>query len=97
MDIKRILICFAVASLCLTGTAFAADKANLNSATEDELAADPNIGADLARKIVEYRENVGDFANYEELKEVEGITDTKIKQINEHFQIEGVASFDCNC
>lgn len=97
MDIKRILICFAVASLCLTGTAFAADKANLNSATEEELAADPNIGADLARKIVEYRENVGDFANYEELKEVEGITDTKIKQINEHFQIEGVASFDCNC
>ena len=97
MDIKRILICFAVPSLCLTGTAFAADKANLNSATEEELAADPNIGADLARKIVEYRENVGDFANYEELKEVEGITDTKIKQINEHFQIEGVASFDCNC
>ncbi len=97
MDIKRILICFAVASLCLTGTAFAADKANLNSATEDELAADPNIGADLARKIVEYRENVGDFASYEELKEVEGITDTKIKEINEHFQIEGVASFDCNC
>ena len=94
MDIKRILICFAVASLCLTGTAFAADKANLNSATEDELAADPNIGADLARKIVEY---VGDFASYEELKEVEGITDTKIKEINEHFQIEGVASFDCNC
>ncbi len=97
MDIKRILICFAVASLCLTGTAFAADKANLNSATEEELAADPNIGADLARKIVEYRENVGDFASYEELKEVEGITDTKIKEINEHFQIEGVASFDCNC
>ena len=97
MDIKRSLICFAVASLCLTGTAFAADKANLNSATEEELAADPNIGADLARKIVEYRENVGDFASYEELKEVEGITDTKIKEINEHFQIEGVASFDCNC
>ncbi len=97
MDIKRILACFAVAALCLTGTAVAAEKANLNSATEDELAADPNIGADLARKIVEYRENVGDFASYEELKEVEGITDTKIKEINEHFQIEGVASFDCNC
>ncbi len=97
MDIKRILACFAVAALCFTGTAFAAEKANLNSATEEELAADPNIGPDLARKIVEYRENVGDFTSYDELKEVEGITDTKIKQINEHFEIEGVASFDCNC
>ncbi len=97
MDIKRFFACLAVTALCFTGTASAAEKANLNSATKEELAADPNIGPELAGKIVEYRENVGDFADYEELKEVEGITDSKIKQINEHFQIEGVASFDCNC
>ena len=64
---------------------------------EAELAADPNIGAELAAKIVEFRENVGDFTKYEDLKEIEGIDDAKIKQINEKFQIEGVASFDCNC
>ncbi|WP_298069007.1 helix-hairpin-helix domain-containing protein [uncultured Mailhella sp.] len=97
MDFKRFFACFAVAALCFTTTAYAAEKANLNSATEEELAADPAIGPDLAAKIVEYRGNVGDFTSYEELKEVEGITDTKIKEINEHFEIKGVASFDCNC
>lgn len=97
MDIKRFFACFAIAALCFTGTALAEEKANLNSATEEELAADPNIGAELAAKIVEYRSNVGDFTSYEELKEVDGITDTKIKEINEHFEIKGVASFDCNC
>ena len=97
MGLKRFFACCIIAALCCTGTVFAADKANLNTATEEELAADPKIGAELARKIVEYRENVGDFTKYEELREIEGMTDTKIKEINEHFEIEGVASFDCNC
>ena len=97
MKIKTILACAIIASLCFCGIAAAAEKANLNSATQAELAADPNIGAALAAKIVEYRENVGDFSKYEELKEIEGVDDSVIKQISEHFQIEGVAAFDCNC
>lgn len=94
---KRVLALLAMLLLCAAGPAVAADKANLNLATEDELAADPKIGAELAKKIVEFRENVGDFASYEDLKQIEGMTDTKIKEINEHFEIEGVASYDCNC
>ncbi|MBR6738152.1 MAG: helix-hairpin-helix domain-containing protein [Oscillospiraceae bacterium] len=98
MNLKNILACAAIALvLSLSGTAMAAEKANLNTATLSELSADPNIGAELAAKIVEFRENVGDFTSYEDLKEIEGVDDTKIKQINERFQIEGVASFDCNC
>lgn len=97
MGLKRFFACCMIAALCCTGTVFAADKANLNTATEEELAANPKIGPDLAKKIVEYRENVGDFTKYEELREIEGMTDTKIKEINESFEIEGVASFDCNC
>ena len=98
MNLKNILACAAIATvLVFSGSALAAEKANLNTATLSELSADPNIGAELAAKIVEFRENVGDFTKYEELKDIEGITDTKIKQINEKFQIEGVASFDCNC
>ena len=98
MGLKNILFCAAIALvLTFSGNAMAAEKLNLNMATQAELAADPNIGADLAAKIVEFRENVGDFTKYEDLKEIEGIDDAKIKQINEKFQIEGVASFDCNC
>ena len=97
MGLKRFFACCVIAALCCTGTVFAAEKANLNTATEEELAADPKIGAELAKKIVEYHENVGDFTKYEELREIEGMADTKIKESNEHFEIEGVASFDCNC
>lgn len=98
MNIKTILACTAVAAmLAFSGNAMAAEKLNLNVATQAELAADPNIGPELAAKIVEFRENVGDFTKYEDLKEIEGIDDAKIKKINEKFQIEGVASFDCNC
>ena len=98
MNIKTFFACAAVAAmLALSGNAMAAEKLNLNVATQAELAADPNIGPELAAKIVEFRENVGDFTKYEDLKEIEGIDDAKIKKINEKFQIEGVASFDCNC
>lgn len=98
MNIKPFFACAAVAAmLALSGNAMAAEKLNLNVATQAELAADPNIGPELAAKIVEFRENVGDFTKYEDLKEIEGIDDAKIKKINEKFQIEGVASFDCNC
>ena len=98
MNLKTLLACAAIAVvLTFSGTAMAAEKANLNTATLSELSADPNIGPELAAKIVEFRENVGDFTSYNDLKEIEGIDDAKIKQINEKFQIEGVASFDCNC
>ena len=98
MNLKTLLACAAIAVvLTFSGTAMAAEKANLNTATLSELSADPNIGPELAAKIVEFRENVGDFTGYNDLKEIEGIDDAKIKQINEKFQIEGVASFDCNC
>ncbi|WP_446423710.1 ComEA family DNA-binding protein [Mailhella sp.] len=98
MGLKNILFSAAIALvLAFSGNAMAAEKLNLNMATQAELAADPNIGPELAAKIVEFRENVGDFTKYEDLKEIEGINDAKIKQINEKFQIEGVASFDCNC
>ena len=98
MNLKTLLACAAIAVvLAFSGNAMAAEKANLNTATLSELSADPNIGPELAAKIVEFRENVGDFTKYEDLKEIEGIDEAKIKQINEKFQIEGVASFDCNC
>lgn len=97
MKFKTLCACLVVTTLCCAGAAFAEDLMNLNSATQKELADSPAIGPDLAAKIVEYRENVGDFSGWEELKEVEGITDAKLKEISEHFQIEGVAAFDCNC
>jgi competence protein ComEA len=97
MNIKAILAGVAVAVLCMAAPAVAAEPVNLNTATLDELSASPFCGPELAAKIVEYRENIGDFASYEELKELEGVNDTVIKKLSEGFVIEGVEAFDCNC
>ena len=95
MKLKSVIACLLFVAFCMSAPAMAEDKANLNSATESELAA--ALGEDLAKKIVEYREDIGDFANYDELKEIEGMTEGKIKEISDHFQIEGVSGVDCNC
>lgn len=94
---KKIIFGLALALICSMGPAFAAEKVNINTATQEELAACPAVGADLAAKITEYIQNVGDFTSYDDLKEIEGIDDSKIKAITEFFVIEGVESFDCNC
>lgn len=94
---KNFVFCALLLAFCLVQPAFGADKPNINSATVEELGACPAIGPELAKKIAEYRENVGDFASADELKEVEGIDENKAKDIEKVFEIKGVASADCNC
>lgn len=94
---KKIIFSLALALICCAGSAFAADKVNINTATQEELAACPAVGPELAKKITEYIQNVGDFTSYDDLKDIDGINDSKIKDITQYFVIEGVESFDCNC
>lgn len=94
---KKIIFGLAIALMCANVPAFAADKLNINTATQEELAACPAIGPELAAKITEYLQDVGDFTSYDDLKDIEGVDDSKIKDITQYFVIEGVESFDCNC
>lgn len=94
---RKALLCAALLAFCISAPALAADKLNLNTATAEELAKAPCIGPELAKKILEYRENVGDFASPDDLKDVEGIDPAKAKEIEQNFEIKGVASADCNC
>ncbi|MDQ3167883.1 MAG: ComEA family DNA-binding protein [Chloroflexota bacterium] len=48
---------------------------NLNTATEAQLEALPEIGAVLAGRIVEYRSRVGRFDSVDDLASVDGISD----------------------
>lgn len=95
--IRKSLFALLLLGLCCAVPGFAADKLNINSATAEELAQNPAIGPDLAKKIVEHRENMGDFASADDLKDVEGIDDAKLQEIEKNFEIKGVASADCNC
>ena len=59
------------------GTAAAAGKVNINTASAAELDALPGIGPSTAGKIVADREANGPFATVEDLKRVSGIGDKK--------------------
>jgi competence protein ComEA len=70
---------------------------NVNKATADELAAVPLIGMDLAKKIVKYREENGDFQVIEELLQVEGFTRDLLNRVKPFLLLEGLGGDACTC
>ena len=70
MNIKTIASAVLAAVVLCAAPAFADGKMNLNTATEQELSANPAVGPELAKGIVEFRENVGDIKSMDELLEV---------------------------
>ncbi len=64
-------------------------KVNINTATPDQIAMLPGIGAAKAKAIVEYRTVNGNFKKIEDLKNVKGIKEKKIAQIKDYIILEG--------
>lgn len=62
---------------------------NINTATEQELSALPGIGPTLARRILEYRDLVGQFEVPAELLNVEGIGAGKLEAILDYITTGG--------
>lgn len=54
---------------------------DLNLATAAQLEALPGIGPDLARRIIDYRRQYGDFRAVEELDRVRGIGPARLKKV----------------
>ena len=54
---------------------------NINTAAQNELMTLPGIGEVLAQRILEYREQNGNFSNTAELMNVEGIGSAKLEAI----------------
>ena len=71
------------------------NKINLNTATVEQLVKIPGLNQDLAKKIIELREENGEFIDLEELLDVDGITNQLLRQLKKHLFIEEVD--DCNC
>jgi len=61
---------------------------NLNTATAEELEKLPNIGAKLAQKIIEHRDNFGKFRKAEYLILVDGISDKRFREIRNSVKVE---------
>ena len=64
-------------------------KVNINTAEAWLLEALPGIGATLAQRIIEYRENNGPFQNIDELTRVEGIGTTTLEKIRDKITVIG--------
>lgn len=61
---------------------------NINKATEAELQTLPGIGASLASRIIEYRTQNGKFGSIEEIKNVNGIGDSKFENIKDLISVK---------
>ena len=59
------------------------DKVNINTANLNELDSLPGIGPSTAQKIIDYREENGNFKKIEELQNVKGIGDAKFEEIKD--------------
>ena len=69
----------------------AGDRVNLNSASADELARLPGIGAAKAKAIVEYRTEEP-FRKTEDLRKVKGIGDKLYDKLKDQITVEPGAS-----
>lgn len=87
-------------TLSLAPAGWAADapqKLNINTATEAELAALPELGAEKARAIVEFREEVGDIKSLDELLEVKSITPEVLEKLKPVLGVEAISGAECSC
>jgi len=61
---------------------------NINKAKQDELTQLPGIGDAMAQRIIEYREQNGNFQQIEDIQNVSGIGEAKFEKIKENICVK---------
>lgn len=63
-------------------------KLNLNKVTAQDFLGIKCVNSKLAQKIIEYRDDNGEFSSLEDLKEVKGIGEYRYGKLKEYFYVE---------
>lgn len=76
-------VAVGVAVPAAAGTAAPQGKLDLNSATAEQLDTLPGVGEVMAKRIVDWRSGHGGFTTVEQLRDVEGIGESKYRKLRE--------------
>ncbi len=92
------VLVLSMAVLAQGGKKIFGKTVNVNKATAEEIAKNcPLIPLGLARKIVEYRQDMGVFQSLEELLQVEGFDKKLLNKVKPFLLLEGLGGGDCTC
>lgn len=101
---KKLLgILTMITMLALAGNVFAADeevviwkdgKLNVNGATK-ELLVKVGVEGELADSILELREESEEFVDLEELMDIDGVDNKKMRKLKQLLYVEAIP--DCGC
>ncbi|PHS70950.1 MAG: competence protein ComEA [Methylophaga sp.] len=88
MKLKKLYLPLLMALFLSFGSAFAADKVNVNTAGLEELQTLIGVGATTAAAIIEYREQVGPYTSVDDLVNVKGIGEKKVATLSTQVIVE---------
>src|SRR5437763_12272654 len=90
------IIAFLIASVSLAAMPESTPSANvpagvvnINTASPQELSLLPRVGAKVAQRIVDYRNEHGKFAKTSDLMQVKGIGDKSFQNLSSYLTVEG--------
>ncbi len=79
----------ALAGLGPTAAAAAEGKVNVNDASAEQLALLPRVGPAVAQRIIDFREENGDFKSAEDLMLVRGIGEKTFERLAPYVSLSG--------